>query len=45
VAALNVLDALLASPRDFAFVLDAMGGFALEHVEKIAVARLAEEAG
>jgi len=45
VAALNVLDALLASPRDFAYVLDAMGGLALEHVDTIAVARLGEEAG
>jgi len=43
VAALNVLDALLAAPRDFAWLLDAMGGLALEHVEAIAVARLAEE--
>jgi len=42
IAAVNVLDALMASPRDFAFLLDAMGGLALEHVDKIAVARLAE---
>ena len=43
VAALNVVDALMAAPRDFAWLLDAMGGLALEHVDKIAVARLAEE--
>jgi len=42
VAALNVLDALMASPREFAFLLDAIGGLALEHVEKIVVARLAQ---
>jgi hypothetical protein len=40
--AVNVLAALMVSPRDFAFLLDAMGGLALEHVDKIAVARLAE---
>jgi hypothetical protein len=40
-AALNVVDALLAAPRDFAWLLDAMGGLALEHVDRIAVARLA----
>ena len=40
--AVNVLAALMTSPRDFAFLLDAMGGLALEHVDKIAVARLAE---
>jgi len=45
VAALNVLDALVAAPRDFALVLDAMGGLALEHVDKLAVARLADEVG
>jgi len=45
IAALNTLDALMASPRDFAFLLDAMGGLALEHVDRIAVARLAEPAG
>ena len=45
IASLNTLDALMASPRDFAFLLDAMGGLALEHVDKIAVARLAEPEG
>lgn len=40
VAALNVLDALMASPLDFAFLLDALGGLALEHIEKIVLARL-----
>ena len=43
VAALNVADAIMAAPRDFAFLLDAMGGLALEHVDTIAVARLSEE--
>jgi hypothetical protein len=42
IAAMNVLDALMASPRDFALLLDAMGGLALEHVDKIAVARLGD---
>jgi len=41
-ASLNALDALLAAPRDFAWLLDAMGGLALEHVDRIAVARLAQ---
>jgi len=41
--ALNVVDALMAAPRDFAYLLAAMGGLALEHVDQIAVARLAEE--
>jgi hypothetical protein len=45
IAALNVAVALMASPRDFALLLDAMGGLALEHVDKIAVARLAEPEG
>ena len=40
--AVNVLAALTVSPRGFAFLLDAMGGLALEHVDKIAVARIAE---
>jgi len=31
----------MAAPRDFAFLLDAMGGLALERVDKIAVSRLA----
>jgi hypothetical protein len=44
-AALNVVDALLAAPREFAFLLDAMGGLALEHVDTIAVARLGEPEG
>jgi hypothetical protein len=42
VAAINVLAALIVSPRDFALLLDAMGGIALEHVDKILVARLAD---
>jgi len=45
IAALNVVAALMASPRDFALLLDAIGGLALEHVDKIALARLAEPAG
>jgi hypothetical protein len=36
-AALNTADALVAAPRDFARLLDAMGGLALEHVDRIAV--------
>jgi hypothetical protein len=44
IAALNVAAALMAKPRDFALLLDAIGGLALEHVDKIAVARLAEPA-
>jgi hypothetical protein len=39
-AGLNAVDALLASPSDFAWLLDAMGGLALEHVERIAVDHL-----
>jgi hypothetical protein len=42
VVALNVVDALLAAPRDFAWLLEAMGGLALEHVDTIAVSRLAQ---
>jgi hypothetical protein len=45
VAAINVLAAIMASPRDFALLLDAMGGLALEHVDKIAVARLVDPEG
>jgi hypothetical protein len=44
IAALNVAEALMASPRDFALLLDAIGGLALEHVDKIAVARLGDPA-
>jgi hypothetical protein len=39
VAALNVLDALLASPYDFAWLLEAAGGVALQHVGRISMAR------
>jgi hypothetical protein len=42
-AALNTADALVAAPRDFSWLLDAMGGLALEHVDRIAVARLGDE--
>jgi hypothetical protein len=42
VDAVNVLDAVIASPRAFALLLDAAGGLALEHVEKIVVKRLNE---
>jgi hypothetical protein len=42
VSALNTVSAFMASPRDFAYLLDAMGGLALEHVDKILVARLAD---
>jgi len=44
-AALNTADALASAPRDFAWLLDAMGGLALEHVDRIAVARLAGTGG
>jgi len=40
--AVNVLDAVLSSPRAFALLIDAAGGLALEHVEKIVVRRLQE---
>lgn len=39
VAALNVIDALLASPYDFAWLLEAAGGLALQHVGRISMAR------
>ncbi len=38
-AALNVADALVSSPRDFAWLLDAAGGLLLDHAGKIALAR------
>jgi len=38
-AALNVADALIASPHDLAWLLDAAGGLALDHAGKIALAR------
>ena len=40
-AGLNANDAVLSTPRSLALLLDAAGGLALEHVETIAVARLA----
>jgi hypothetical protein len=43
VAALNVVDALLSAPREFAWLLEAIGGLTLEHVDAITVARLAQE--
>jgi hypothetical protein len=39
VAAMNVLDALLCAPNDFARIFDAAGGVALEHTGKISLAR------
>ena len=39
VSALNVLDALLSSPYDLAWILDAAGGLALQHVGRISMAR------
>jgi hypothetical protein len=39
-AGLNAVDALMASPSDFAWLLDAMGGLALEHVDRIATGHL-----
>lgn len=41
VNALNVLDAILASPYDFAWLLEAAGGLALQHVGRISMARAA----
>lgn len=41
VAALNVVDALLSSPHDFAWLLEAAGGLALQHVGRISMARAA----
>lgn len=41
VASLNVIDALLASPNDFAWLLEAAGGLALQHVGRISMARAA----
>jgi len=46
VASLNVIDALLASPHDFAWLLEAAGGLALQHVGRISMARAhRQEAG
>ena len=45
IAALNVVAALVAAPRESAFLLDAMGGLALEHVDRIAVKRLEDPEG
>lgn len=39
VVALNVIDALLSSPNDFAWILEAAGGLALQHVGRISMAR------
>ena len=39
VSALNVLDAILSSPYDFAWLLEAAGGLALQHVGRISMAR------
>jgi hypothetical protein len=41
VVALNVIDALLSSPNDFAWLLEAAGGLALQHVGRISMARAA----
>ncbi len=40
VASLNVIDFLLASPHDFAWLLEAAGGLALQHVGRISMARV-----
>jgi hypothetical protein len=37
---MTVVDALVASPREFGWVLEAMGAIALERVERITAARL-----
>ena len=39
VVALNVVDALVSSPADLAWLLDAAGGLALDHAGKIALER------
>jgi hypothetical protein len=39
-AAMTVADALLASPSDLAWLLEALGGLALERVERIAAERI-----
>ena len=41
VAALNMIDALLSSPNDFSWLLEAAGGLALQHVGRISMARAA----
>ncbi len=41
VSALNVIDALLSSPYDFAWLLEAAGGLALQHVGRISMSRAA----
>ena len=43
VVALNVVDALVSSPGDLAWLLDAAGGLALNHAGKIAVERALPE--
>jgi hypothetical protein len=43
VVALNVVDALVSSPGDLAWLLDAAGGLALDHAEKIALERALPE--
>jgi hypothetical protein len=40
---MTVVDALLASPLDFGWVLLALGGVAAERVERIAAGRLGRE--
>ena len=41
-AALNVVDALVSSPGELAWVIDAAGGLALDHAGRIALARVME---
>ncbi len=41
-AALNMVDALVSIPGDLAWVIDAAGGLALDHVGRIALARAME---
>jgi hypothetical protein len=43
VVALNVVDALVSSPGDLAWLLDAAGGLALDHAGKIALERALPE--
>jgi len=43
VAAVNVVDALVSMPRDFAWLIDGAGGLALDHAGKIALERARDD--
>ena len=40
---MTVVDALLSSPADFAWLLEALGGIAASRVERITAERMARE--